>query len=394
MIHKLRVSNFYSFLKETEINFAVNKKVPDTEAYVMTSTGSRVTKLMALVGPNASGKTNLLKSIAFMDWFINFSFMDSAQDEVLPFKPFLFHSQNKSSSFLIEFETNNKVYKYEFVITTEKIISEKLVAKTKGKRAKILFSRVWDSKKQMYNLNFEHFKLPAGFSKLVRQNASIISTASQVNHQESLEIFKYFSRISSNLNESGKLSFEAQRDVIEYYNKNPKIKHKAEEILSKYDLGISRIKIDKYEGHEKTPIYRIFGSHKHIDSDKETLLPFIYESAGTKNLLGLLRLVLDVLENGGVALVDEMEHDLHPLMISEIVNLFTSQNYNPTNAQLIFSTHSAQILNKLDKQQIVLVEKNQGISEAWSLADIKGVRADDNFYAKYMSGAYGGVPRL
>jgi AAA15 family ATPase/GTPase len=181
---------------------------------------------------------------------------------------------------------------------------------------------------------------------------------------------------------------------MEFYNKNPKIRAKAEDILSKFDLGLSRIKIEKYEGQEKKSIYRLFGAHKYIDNDQEFLLPFQYESAGTKNLLYILRLLLQVLNDGGVAIIDEMEHDLHPLMIPEIVNLFTSKNYNPKNAQLMFSTHTAQILNKLDKQQIILVQKDKSVSEAWSLADIKGVRADDNFYAKYMAGAYGGVPKL
>jgi hypothetical protein len=101
------------------------------------------------------------------------------------------------------------------------------------------------------------------------------------------------------------------------------------------------------------------------------------------------------LQNGGIAVLDEMDNDLHPLMIPEIVNLFTSKNYNPKNAQLLFSTHSVQILNKLDKQQIILVEKNEkNISEAWILSDMKGVRSDDNFYAKYMAGAYGAIPKV
>jgi len=43
----------------------------------------------------------------------------------------------------------------------------------------------------------------------------------------------------------------------------------------------------------------------------------------------------------------------------------------------------------------VLVEKDaQCESDAWRLAAVKGVRADDNLYAKYMAVTYGAVPRL
>jgi len=62
---------------------------------------------------------------------------------------------------------------------------------------------------------------------------------------------------------------------------------------------------------------------------------------------------------------------------------------------LLFSSHSHLILSKLDKYQIILTEKNKkGESEAWRLDEVAGVRADDNYYAKYMAGAYGAFPRL
>jgi hypothetical protein len=53
------------------------------------------------------------------------------------------------------------------------------------------------------------------------------------------------------------------------------------------------------------------------------------------------------------------------------------------------------LLNKLDKYQIVLVEKNEnGISEAWRLDEVSDVRPDENYYSKYIAGAYGAVPKI
>jgi hypothetical protein len=44
---------------------------------------------------------------------------------------------------------------------------------------------------------------------------------------------------------------------------------------------------------------------------------------------------------------------------------------------------------------VILVEKNQEcVSDAWRLDSVKGVRADDNLYAKYMAGAYGAIPQV
>lgn len=393
MIHNLSFKNFYSFMEETAIDLAVNKNTPDTDAYFTDVFGNKLTKLMAFIGPNASGKTNLLKCLSFISWFVQNSFSDSKPNEEIAFKPFLFCSKIEPSNFNIEFETNNKIYKYELEMTVEKVLSEKL--SLKGKRFKVLFERIWDKEKNKYNFNFKRFSVPTNFSQMVRNNASIISTARQVNHPLSLEIIRYFTSVQTNIIEGGKIPTEALGEAIKFYQENPAIREMAEDILNKFDIGLSKIKIDKIETQDKKILYVATGAHKYIDNDNEILLPLQYESAGTKNLLFLLRTIIVVLKNGGVAVLDEMDNDLHPFMVPEIVNLFTSKTHNPKNAQLLFSTHNVQILNKLDKPQIMLVEKNKkNVSEAWNLSDMKGVRADDNFYAKYMAGAYGAIPKV
>ena len=113
------------------------------------------------------------------------------------------------------------------------------------------------------------------------------------------------------------------------------------------------------------------------------------------HLFILLKRLLPILENGGIAVLDEFEVDLHPHMIPPLVNLFISRKTNPHNAQLLFSCHSIELMRRLDKYQVILVEKDEfGYSRVIRLDDIKGVRSDDNFYAKYDAGAYGAVPDI
>jgi predicted ATPase len=120
-----------------------------------------------------------------------------------------------------------------------------------------------------------------------------------------------------------------------------------------------------------------------------------YESSGTKQIFILLKTILLVIASGGTAILDEFDVNLHPEVVSALFDLFMQAETNPKNAQLLFSSHSHQILSKLDKYQIVLTEKNnKGESEAWRLDDVSGVRADDNYYSKYIAGAYGAVPKL
>ena len=85
---------------------------------------------------------------------------------------------------------------------------------------------------------------------------------------------------------------------------------------------------------------------------------------------------------------------MHPHMIEPILELFASRATNPHQAQIIFTSHSVEVMNLLGKSQVILVEKTHCESEAWRLDSMGGVRSQDNLYAKYMSGAYGAVPQL
>ena len=107
----------------------------------------------------------------------------------------------------------------------------------------------------------------------------------------------------------------------------------------------------------------------------------------------MLRTFLPVLMDGGVAVVDEMESDLHPHLIPILLDLFVDRHTNPKRAQLLFTCHHMEILNQLSKEQIVFVEKDRdNISRVRRLCDLKGVRREENFFANYNAGRYEAVP--
>ena len=167
-------------------------------------------------------------------------------------------------------------------------------------------------------------------------------------------------------------------------------------LLNQWDFGLQDVQIETLrsmqDGKEEEVLVPI-GIHR--DGEREMKLPMFAESSGTQAAFVLLASLLPILAEGGVVIFDELESDLHPLMLEPILNLFISPKSNPHNAQIIFTCHSLEILNLLRKGQIMLVEKTEHCrSEAWRLSDMEGVRTDDNFYAKYMAGTYGAVPML
>ena len=70
MIHKYRFKNFFSFAEETEVSFVLNRQVPDSDLVFESPGGARLSKILAVIGPNASGKTNVLKPLPFLRWFV------------------------------------------------------------------------------------------------------------------------------------------------------------------------------------------------------------------------------------------------------------------------------------------------------------------------------------
>ena len=168
-------------------------------------------------------------------------------------------------------------------------------------------------------------------------------------------------------------------------------------LLAAWDLGLTGVDLKKVSA--ATPqdpsrsVWVPFG--KHLSRSVEVSLPFNLESSGTQGAFVLLSSLLQALEIGGLAVIDEFENDLHPHMLEPILDLFANPRTNPHNAQLVFTCHAIEVLNLVHKSQVTLVEKDENCeSSACRLDAVGGIRNDDNFYAKYMAGAYGAIPSL
>ena len=101
------------------------------------------------------------------------------------------------------------------------------------------------------------------------------------------------------------------------------------------------------------------------------------------------------LRQGSIVALDELDNDIHPLVLPEIVRLFQEERTNPNGAQLIMSCQNATLLDHLAKEEVFVTEKDsEGRTAIYGLQDVQGVRRDENLYAHYLMGVYGAVPRL
>lgn len=400
MLHHFSFENFYSFEKKVEISFVLGKQGTIDNLSCITSTGERINKILAIIGPNGSGKTTILKALSFLRWFASNSFVELNPNEEIPCEPHFF-SGNSPSFFQVVFDYQGKLYRYELTLTKAKVINEALYIKT-SKFYSYLFKRYWDEQNNKYTILQKDFGFDKKEAKKVRLNASLVSTAAQYGVPIAMTIQLAAKEIFSNVTELGKLaSTPNKNDLLTLsitFSRYPLLSKQVSNLLCKMDLGLQGIAI-KPEIHFDTStqtnkqIEVPYGIHRRDSA--EHLLELWYESSGTQRAYALLIILLPVLEMGGIAVIDELEADLHPDMLIHLLQLFIHPETNPHQAQIIFSTHSHEVLELLSKDQVLLVEKHEdGNSEAWLLKDMEGVRRDDNLYAKYRAGTYGALPNL
>jgi hypothetical protein len=397
MLHSYAFSNFRSFLERTEVSFAITEK-DSVNGWVRHSpiSGQRLTTALGVLGPNASGKTSLLQPLAFLGWFIRSSFSLPPEAQI-PITPH-FNGGEKHSEFevIADGPDTDAVLRYQLTTTSRHIVTEILERRVRRGNWHSIFERslIADGK---YSVTQNGFGLVQAQAEQVRKNVSLISWAAQFGVEAAQQLTNFV--LSTNLNVHGRiwLNRDETNLATQFYTQNQGMQMRMRELLAQWDLGLSDVTF-----HE-LPIPTQTGEHKkqwfpvgvHRDENEQMhLLPFTHESSGTKAAFNLLAHFLAVLDHGGVIAFDELESDLHPHMLEPLLDLFSNEETNPHNAQIIFTCHSAEVLRLLQKSQIMLVEKDGQQSHAWRLDSVEGVRADDNRMAKYLAGAYGAVPRL
>lgn len=393
MLRQFSVHNFFSIADTVELSLLLNKRIPKDMRSFDGEASSRLSKITALIGANGSGKSNLLKALAFTAWFIRNSFTDIKPTDDILFSPH-FSKDEQPTHISLEFEFEGVIYAYYLSLTKQKVLHESLYCKEI--RRNYIFKRDWDDVSQTYQIKLKDtFGLDQKEAQKVRQNASLIATAAQYNSPFALKLTLL--PFISNVHLTGKIQYDISSllEAANFFHNTPDLFKNLKFLLKNWDLGLSDIVLKEQEVSAVDGQKYVLPYGLHRFNDKTVAIPFYQESSGTGSAFVLLSRLLPVLHTGGVAIVDELENDLHPHMLLAILDLFFSEKYNPKNAQLIFSTHQELVLNKLMKEQIVLVEKDKTLNTtAWRLDEVEGVRSDDNFFAKYMAGAYGAVPEI
>ena len=394
MILKIEFENFFSIRDRVRIDFRaanINTTLARELSHnVMVWKGVPVLKTVGLFGPNASGKSNIIKAIHFCCRMILDSHLNN-EGVVFNFEPFKFDGwQEKPSKFLIDFVCENVECEYAFELTKERIIAESLYHHPVGRRAKI-FVRDADGK---YSFGTGVMVKPSDVVVNTSDKNLFLSRASSMNREIAQKLYRYFFNQFLlglvNINEMMALdSFNSYKNVI----------LKALEIC---DTDITDIEARKEQIPAPVAVpgsgevsYKLVDVIKfktfHRDRKDVMFDLDLEESSGTRKLFQMLLRLLDVVKNRKGIMMDEFDMGLHTRLADFILDLIHASE----GSQLLFSSHNTNLIDvkRLRRDQIVFVNKSEeGATEVYALYDFKDFRENMDAEKGYIQGRFDAVP--
>ncbi len=408
MIIEFSVFNYRSIKTEQTLSLmAENSKNKEDNTFEVTlANGSKLRLLRSAIiyGANASGKSNVLKAFDTMRGMLLSSRMSNIDDPIMAYDPFQFDdfSNVQPTFFSLIFILESIKYQYEFSFNGKEILSEKLDYYPKGQPA-TLFQRVKSASNIQDDISFGTSFKNKPSDKVVLKNHLYLSQFGGKPHEQMTKIFRFFSqsKVSTSSNSYETLIKTIGAEILN----NKELGLRLSRLLKIADTKIESVfsEIDKAKDNLSNNGLHFKTLSKHLIYDKtgtaigEKDFFLRDESAGTNVLFGLGGLILTCLDKGEIIFFDELDNSLHPKLTKFLIRLFQNPITNKNNAQLVFASHEVTLLDKeiFRRDQIWFTEKNKyGATELYSAKDVEGVREDTAFDKWYLSGKFGGEPRI
>jgi len=311
-----------------------------------------------LLGPNASGKSNILKSLEFFKQLI-------LNQKTLELFPYRFSENDRVSEIEVVFKINKTYYRYhiEFKFDLSDVVFKKES-----------FDKSSDGRDFINIIKREHEEVAYGNHIYnIEKNISSIHFLNMFNKSDDLQEFYNF--IDKNFHTIYLNDLDIKDILMNSYQEKELNKTFAilSEKLKELQIGIESIDVTPIRyGKRDIALYH---------SDLEQLLSIDLESKGTRQLILILYFMF-VLKSK-VLVIDEAENSIHPSIIKKLLTVFLE-----SKSQLIFSTHSRELMEidipyrkRKNKKMFFTQKSDRGYVQV-SDDDIF-VNIKDNIYRSY-----------
>jgi len=440
MLIRLRVKNLYSF-KDAEFSMIASssERIHAHHIYPARNRNDvRLTRLAAIYGANAAGKSNLVKALEFAQRLVLRSL---PPEEKIPVQRFLLDpecAKKRPARFVIEIKHQGRLYEYGFECDQDRIYREWLYTFTR-KTQRLLFERRTDPNnntevklKHTTSLPTKDPEFLEFVARGTRPNQLYLRECIERNVKTFAAPYNWFRNTLPILNPTSypqylELGIQGDEAYRDFFN----------EILRASDTGISKLKTTEVNwdtqegqlvkemlreiphaqaaplihlwvpsgvrftilnGEEQPTLLKLVTTHRNSENE-EVPFEIHQESEGAQRVLDLIPMMHELMfTEERVFVVDEVGRSLHPDLSRFLVELHLDPAYQNQASQLITTTHETNLLDLdlLRRDEIWFVEKQpDGATDIYSMHDFKRKLPHDKEINKaYLLGRYGGIPRI
>lgn len=419
-LKSVSAKNFASFAEEVNFTCIADGSKKEHQLNTFKVGDYTINKVSYIYGANGSGKTFFCKIIREIQRIIAVSPLSVIKDTNLKImfqndgildqiKNFAFDINyiNKPTTLSIELIIEDTTYHYEFSLLNDKVVYE-LLTKKNRRTEKIL---------ERFSPDFQDIILKSELKsfdynkKVVKDDALCLVMAAMLNNNfanmilDAIKSINVFNMTSPLLKPVEQKAFSEERikEYIKILRKaDPTIKN-MQIIYEEEEIERQKFNIEDFENKEiiktRTKVdvkteHFLYDNKIEVESGIDSIDFFKAESMGTIKLFTILPYLFDILEKGGILFVDEIENGFHLSLVKEIINLFSNEESNPNNAQLICTSHQPLLLSEnVKKDQVWIVSKDKyGKSSLNRLSNKSFSRTKINIANKILEGSFGCNP--
>ena len=414
MLLQFNFKNYKSFRDDTTLDLTATK-ISEFNNHVISVANEHVLPVAAIFGANASGKSNVQEAFRYMATYVihslNYGGDESSakkkKSEFFKPTPFLFDTTSKTAESLFEVyfmdseENGAKTYNYGFTVNTTGVCEEWLNYKSKSSRG--AYRKIFYRNGDKYDFSGLPTKSQDNLKIALEKETLVVSLGAKLKIAKLKFVRDWF--LNNDFADFGKPieNYFLSRLIPEGFAASKDVQKKVVDYFAAFDPSIIGFNVETYKvDNDEDEHLKIDAIHRMNDSDQTVSIPLQHESAGTLKMFALYPMLQDVLSNGGVLFIDELNARLHPLLVRTFIITFLDLNINAKHAQLIFTSHDSWQLNgsMLRRDEIWFTEKDSsGVSNLYSLADFVDedgvkIRKDENYEKNYLLGKYGAIPAL
>ena len=412
----LSAANYAPFANEVKFTTQVDNSKKEYMENTFEVGDNRLNKVSIVYGANGAGKTFFCKILREIQRLLDWSpLVNSPQflclpelksiDSTIPTFSFDPEFKEKPSSFMIEIILDKTTYHYEFELMGKKICYE-LLTKKHRRTEKLLERKSSSYKDIVFRSEMKSFDIN---KHVIKEESLSLSMAAFLNNELAIRIVTAIGNINilnmtaPRIQPSDSENSFSENRLQKYVN----VLKRADPTLRKLFVDVKEedirqiIESDDFENREiiakKTTVaihteHAVFSGS--VEKSSKQIEFFRDESLGTVKLFTILPHLYDVLEAGGVLILDEIENGLHLSLVVDIINLFNSPESNPHNAQLICTSHQPLLVNRNTRRdQVWTISKDiYGKSQIKRISEMSPSRASVNLTNRIIEGAFGCNP--